>query len=389
MGKCRYKPQKDARHGFYFIHLQVDNKRKYFGLGNDYKQAQAKLTALLRKRDRGELFGAAKSSVRTNDNGFKDIALRELAHRHLEWCEHNTSEGTYKQRKNYVNQFLRFLKKQPDNISWVSQVTLPLLDDYYVFAKNICSSSNGGNQHLRNVKTMFRWGHERGLCFMPVPKFPQIKYQPTKTQAFTNEEVEKLISILNGDFKDMILFGLFTALRPGELRLLQKSQIVKNAKDEFEICIEHHKTSATCKTHRARSIPMIAQTVEIFQRQSQQHPDSPYVFHDRDGKPYLQRIFSQKFKRKCKRAKIPNMPPYSLRHTTANMLAGLGVSEAVAMAILGHSRADTYSRYTKNTQPYHKAAVNLLGNHLSGVFERANEVTTQTDRVDDRVDGSQ
>ena len=188
------------------------------------------------------------------------------------------------------------------------------------------------------------------------------------------------------DKHDCIMYGIYTGLRPQELRLLQKEQVVKSASGDYSIFIEHHKTSASSRTPRPRSVPMTPETVEIYQRQCKNHPKSPYVFHDRNGTPYLPRIYSQKFKRKCQRVKIPIKPPYALRHTHANMQAGLGISESVGRSLMGHTKSETYARYTKNTQPYHKDAIALVANHLNGFVKKAESmVTTQTDRVSDRV----
>lgn len=391
MSKCGYKIHVETRNGchFYYTLLQVNNKRKYFGLGKDYKQAQAKFSALLRKRDRGELFGSVKSSVRTNDNGFKDVALRELVHKHLEWCEHNNAKGTYDQRKNYVNQFLKYLKQQPgEDIVFVSQITKLLLEEYHQHAKARGYSANAGNEHMRHIKTMFLWGYNTEICDLPFRKFPEIKYKPTKSEGFTDEEAVQLLPVLSGDFRDIILFGLYQGLRPQELLLLPKVKIQKTSNGCHEINLRDCKATDRCKTPKPRSIPLSPEALEIFQRQVQRHPESPYVFVDENGMPYKTRTFRQKLRRACIKAGIIPRTTYSIRHTFGNIEGGC-VSEAVGKSVMGHTQSSTYARYTKNTQPYHKEAVAIVAKAVNGFVKKAKQVTTQSDRVDDRVAGNQ
>ena len=388
MSKSRYEPHFDNRDGckFYFVHLQVDNKRKYFGLGTDYKQAQSKLRDLLRKRDCGELFGTVKSSVRTNDNGFKDIALRELAHKHLEWCENNNAKGTYEQRKNYVNQFLKYLKQQPgEDIVFVSQITKLLLEEYHQHAKTRGYSANAGNEHMRHIKTMFLWGYNTEICDLPFRKFPEIKYKPTKTEGFSDNEIKNLLAVVSGEFRDMVLFSLYTGLRPIELRLLKKEQVQKTVNGCYEINIRYCKATDRCKTPRPRSVALSSNALKIFQRQVQQHPDSPYVFLDINGKPYEPRTLRQKLQRKCARADIKNSKTtYSLRHTFGNIAGGC-MPEPVGKSAMGHTQSSTYARYTKNVQSYHKEGFALVAKKVNSFVKKAKQVTTQNDRVNDRV----
>lgn len=385
MGKCRYKPHLDSRYGNYFIHLQMDNKRKYFGLGTDYKQAQARLRTLLRKRNSGELFGSANSSARTNDNGFKDIALLELAHKHLDWCEHNNAQGTYEQRKNYVNQFLKYLKQQPgEEIVFVSQITKLLLEEYYQYTKTRGYTANAGNEHMRHIKTMFLWGYNTELCDKPFKKFPEIKYKPTKSEGFTDEEAVQLLPVLSGDFLDTIMFGLYEGLRPKELLLLPKVKIQKTSNGCYEINFRDCKATDRRKTPKPRSIPLSPEALKIFQRQVQRHPESPYVFVNENGMPYKTRTFRQKLRRACIKAGITPRTTYSIRHTFGNIEGGC-VSEAVGKSVMGHTQSSTYARYTKNTQPYHKEAVAIVAKTVNGFVKKAKELTAQKDRVNDRV----
>jgi integrase len=363
IGNRKYEPHYDERYGLYFTHLQVDGKRKYYGLGINKREAQKRLAELLRRKARGELITNSETTTHVRPDGEKDIAIRELAHKYLDWCDSGIlAKSTYVMRRHLINQFLAFVDDHfGKEVVWVSELNRQVIESFRAQTKaEHKDSPNYGGDHLRTVKTMLRWGVELGWCAQPIWRFPSIPNPVVSTKNLTDDEVQKLLKVLSGEFGDMIRFGLLTGLRPIELRLLMKSH-VENGK---LLRIEHHKTSARSRVPTPRSVPLTAEAIDILRRQYKRHPDSPYVFLNEFKQPYSDDTFRQKFQRKCKRARIKIYTPYSTRHTFATIQAGLGISEAVGKAILGHTKSDTYMRYTRNNKAYHAEAVQVVGDHL-------------------------
>ena len=78
---------------------------------------------------------------------------------------------------------------------------------------------------MRNIKTMFRWGEEHGLCDYSVRLFPKVSHKPPITRKFTKEELTRLLKVVRPDFADLIRFAVLTGLRPIELRTLRRCNL--------------------------------------------------------------------------------------------------------------------------------------------------------------------
>lgn len=384
VGNRKYEPHYDSRHGFYFIHLQVDGKRKYFGLGTNQKEAEKKLADLLRKKAAGALFTDSTSTVQIHD-GKKRIAIEELAHRHLEWCETQKSKATYEMRKNFIKLFLHYLKDvRTDRMFWVTDLTLLVFEEYLSWVKkNRAKSKRGGIDHLRHIKTMLRWGYERDLCDLP-RRFPKIKAAEPKTKHFSNGDLPLLLAAAPDDLRSLLKFGVATGLRPLELRGLRREQIEQNADGTWSVHIPEHKTADSSKTYEPRDVPLTEEAHQIVERELAKHPDSPFVFLNGDGKPYSTHSLDTRLKRCCRRAGIESKSVYSMRHTFAVVLAGSGVNLALIKELMGHSNISTTTRYTKHNEEYHRQAVQFVADHCARLQNGEGGKTEKTDRVTDR-----
>jgi integrase len=79
-----------------------------------------------------------------------------------------------------------------------------------------------------------------------------------------------------------------------------------------------------------------------------------------DGRPYKAIGFRQRLQRWCRRAGVPVMPPYALRHWFATRQASNGTNQAVLAQLLGHSNLQTAARYVVNSDEVHLKAVDAL-----------------------------
>jgi site-specific recombinase XerD len=94
------------------------------------------------------------------------------------------------------------------------------------------------------------------------------------------------------------------------------------------------------------------------------HPKSDCVFLNDDGAPYSAVGFRQRLQRWCRRAKIPVMPPYALRHVFGTRQAGNGTNQAILAQLMGHSNLQTTARYVVNCDEAHQKAVDMLAGQV-------------------------
>ena len=361
----RHRLSRDPRTGIYYAKVQVEKVRKRFTFGKSRKPAEAALRKLERDLSAGRIQIGAPAPVPASASP-DGLRLGALVQRHLEWVQNNRSPATFACRKHFLTAFLRFAGD-----CRVAEINRMLVENFYAWArKQHGKSANGGNAYLRHVKTMFIWAEEMGLCECPVKKFPQAPEVLPLARRFTDDELLRLFSAIParfGDFKDALLFGLLTGLRPQEIRQLEKQHILRDGNGELFLYLERHKTARSARKPICRSVPLTAEAREIVQRQLLAHPDEPRLFLNDDGDPFKPRAFRLRLLRWCKRAGIQPRPPYALRHTFGSMEAEANINQTSLSQIMGHTTIRTTSRYISNNYDHHRKAVSAIESRVAAL----------------------
>jgi len=351
--------------GRYCVKVMRCGVSKTFFLGCNKKQAEKQLEQVERDLASGRiaLVSQATTAV-TNADGKRDMRIEELAYLHLEWVRRNRSAGTAENREFFLKKFLSAVGEK-----MVSQITRMTLEQVYAAEKaKSPSKPNAGNELMASVKCMFRWADEMELCDLAFKRFPCISRTPPMTKRIGDEDMTKILATASGDFKDMLMFGLLTGLRPLELRELKRHQIkVSNPSGMTYVMIEQHKTSRSTSDPRPRTVPLCGEAKEIVGRQSEAHPGAEHVFVFHQGKPYSRYDLKCRLRRLCLKAKTSRIySPYALRHTFASIESDSGQIETMALArLMGHSTTRTLNRYVSNTLDAHLKAVNLVEDRLN------------------------
>jgi integrase len=178
----------------------------------------------------------------------------------------------------------------------------------------------------------------------------------------------KLIPNLVEDFRDVLVFGLLTGLRPQELRMLKKDNLLMNGNGGYLLSIEYHKTSESSKSHKPRTVPLTGEATKIVLRQIGEHPNDDYLFLDGKGKPYTKNGLAQRLKRACLRSGIEPRSPYGLRHTFGTVQAASGTNQSILAQLMGHSHLQTTDRYVANVDDAHEQAVQAMEDNLMKVI---------------------
>ena len=372
----KHKLQRDPRTGLYFARVQVDKTRRRFFFDKNRKDAEAELRKLERNLLGGQVQIGAPAAVAPIQPvaDVQTFRLSELVTRHLEWVENNRSPATLAVRKHFLEAFQKFVGSIR-----VAEVNRLMLENFFAWArKHHGQSANAGNAYLRHVKTMFVWAEEMGLCECPVKKFPSTAETLPVARRFTDEELGKLFQCQsNGfaDFRDMLLFGLLTGLRPQELRQLEKDQIMKDGPGAFFIFIEQHKTARMSKKAVPRSVPLTGEALDIVKRRLALNSPLPYLFLNDDGKQYKPRSFRQRLNRLCVRVGIPPRPPYALRHTFGSMEAEANINQTSLSQIMGHTTIRTTARYISNNYDHHRNAVGAIMGRVASLTRQPPKLT--------------
>ena len=350
--------------GIFYATIQRDGVRRRFPLGRSEREARKELKTVEADIASGRIgFAAASTTVVIRPDNTKDIHIKELAVKYWEWLKDNRSMATAEMRGLYLRRFLAFAGDK-----MVSEITSETINGFFVAEKKHHGlGPNAGNHALIQVKSMYGWARKYDVCSIPIARFPEMTHEQPETKRFSHEEFARLLAKVPKDFKDLILFGLLTGLRPQELRQLQTMHILKLENGSCCIRIEKHKTARSTKNPKPRSVPLCETAKEIVVRQMASHSKSPFVFLDGSRHPYTACTFRNRLKRWCRRAGVEEKPPYALRHGFGTIQGGENNLNPFLLAqLMGHVRLETTNRYVGLVSEAHLRAVNAMEEKVLG-----------------------
>lgn len=165
------------------------------------------------------------------------------------------------------------------------------------------------------------------------------------TQALTVPQVETLVAAFDAHYRPLVLVLAYGGLRPGEALALRRRHLT----DLGQLVVEEGQTEvggrlvvAETKTHQSRVVPLGPSVVTALQEHLKTTDSAPdeLMFTTPKGARIRLSNFAKVFDRACQGAGLPEwVTPYTLRHTTASLLAQQGVPPSTASAMLGHDPA--------------------------------------------------
>lgn len=199
-------------------------------------------------------------------------------------------------------------------------------------------------------------------------------------RAFTGEEIRALLQHATGEWQGLILFGLYTGQRLGDIATLTWNN-VDIVRKEIRL--------VTQKTGRTMIIPL--HTALLSYVESLAADDTPNAPLFPKSAPLVSAIkgdsrLSQQFysvmvaagladprtkeatgEGRAKRRSVGELSFHSLRHTATSLLKNAGVSEAVAMDIIGHDSKAISTHYTHVSDDAKRSAITKLPDFAKGV----------------------
>lgn len=315
---------------------------------------------------------------------FQDVRGETLHHASARafmtsWLESRRQEiekGSFKRYENAVTKLLDFLGERADrDIAYVTKRDLADLRDKT--AKELSPST--ANTDLKVLRIAFKQAVADGLRLDNPGTSVSVlddrkEIDAPERRPFTMDEIKKLLAVADGEWRGLILGGLYLGQRLGDLATLTGRKV-----DLTEKLVSFRSQ----KTGRDMVIPIAEPLLAELKRLHPKNPDDP-IFpkaystkREADGES---RRLSAEFHKLLVRAELVKERPkdknsgrghsvkrtvsplsfHSLRHTATTMLKKAGVPESVVRDIIGHESEIVSRNYTHTDDQTKRSAIKKL-----------------------------
>jgi integrase len=302
----------------------------------------------------------------------------------LGWLKTKKAEATastYARYENVTKAFLEFLgDRKAKDLHFLT------VNDVTAFRDHIAArlSPSSTNLYLKILRTALKAAWVRDLIKEnPAAKVANVKRAKGNLGArrpFTPDELHRLFNVADDEWRGLILFGLYTGQRLGDLASLTWRNLdLLNQ----ELIIQTEKTGRNMVVPLAK--PLLAYLNGIHPLP--EDPNAPLFpvafastqdggligtlsnrFHSLmvDAGIATERDYDQSGKGRAGARKAQPLSFHSLRHTATSMLKSAGVSEAVVMDIIGHDSAAVSRHYTHIDIDAKRRALDRMPEILTG-----------------------
>lgn len=246
------------------------------------------------------------------------------------------SVETIKAYADNVNKFLRYIQKEP------RQITKQDVKDYlyHLADKNLSGSTL--NQNLQAIKFALEEILNKRLYFV---KLPYSKLPKTKPTVLTKEEVKKLLSVIENPTHNLMIKLMYSAgLRVKELVRLKVEDLHFEDKIGWVRKGKGNKDRLFILANKIKP-----RVLEHIQQNNLTHGN--YLFKGRKGHITVKSI-QEIVKQASKKAGLQkNIHPHTLRHSFATHLIENGYDVVSVQSLLGHSSVETTMVYVHLCSP--------------------------------------
>ncbi|MCQ9206463.1 MAG: site-specific integrase [Omnitrophica bacterium] len=202
------------------------------------------------------------------------------------------------------------------------------------------------NRELTCLKHMFNKAIEwKKIEYNPAARVKKLRENNARMRYLEKEEIRTLIDNCNDTVRPVVILGLYTGMRQGEMLNL-KWRDIDIGKGILYIL--------RTKNDEPREIPMcdiVKRTLIAIPK----HKDSPYVFCKKNGKPYgkLRKSFLQALDK----SGILHFRFHDLRHTFASQFMMAGGELNTLRELLGHKDIKMTLRYSHLSRDHKRRAM--------------------------------
>ncbi|MEW5922780.1 MAG: tyrosine-type recombinase/integrase [Candidatus Zixiibacteriota bacterium] len=310
-----------------------------------------------------------------------DIAIDRFMVQFLDYSRANHREATTNRYRAVIDHFKEFLRIKQD-ITFMSEITTEVVDQYKVFRKNSYVNPNGHpvesdddieeytrkgarahtiNFEIAALKTIFnvaiKWGYLKANPTKGIKKLKVIDSKPLKFLSV--EECQKFLNACPPDLYPIYFTFLNTGMRKAELENLEwddidfKRKKIKIRRKEFW----QPKTGE-------REIPINQQLFDLLQNLKADNDktiQSNFVFPDRTTGRQIKTRLRERLIKIAKEAGIDGLTKlHTLRHTFASHLVMNGVDLPTVKKLMGHFDIQTTMIYAHLAPDHLEKAVDSL-----------------------------
>ena len=213
------------------------------------------------------------------------------------------------------------------------------------------------NRELACLKHMFNKAKEWGKASEnPALKIKLLKEENRRTRYLETEEIKALVNACPDHLRPIVITALNTGMRKGEILNLKWPDVDLRQKIIYIY---------NSKSGKSRKVDINDWLVETFIR-VRKHPESPYVFCNKDGKPYGN--IRKSFDNAKRRAGIKDFRFHDLRHTFASHLVMAGIDLKTVQELLGHQTYEMTLRYSHLSPDHRRRAVNIFCRRMDTIW---------------------
>ena len=249
-----------------------------------------------------------------------------------------------------------------------------LLIERFVFERRKQVEPGTVNRELATLRRILRLAQEWKLIDR-VPRVRLLDGERVRDFVLTQELEQHYLQIAPQPLKDISVLILDTGLRIGEALMLTSEHI--RLKPLPRAKFGYLNVVAGKSKNARRTIPLTNRVAALLERRVTEST-SPWVFSNRDGKPYLVTSINHLHQKVREALNLPkDFVIHSLRHTMLSRLGEAGVDAFTIMQIAGHSSITVSQRYVHPSREAVERAVQCLevfgGNRLTEEFSRGEE----------------
>ncbi len=295
-----------------------------------------------------------------NGQRVERLAVREFVALWLELKAPETASRTSDFYKESTEKFLSFLGPRAD--AFLGEITKADLIAYRnTLAKTLAPKTT--NHHVKLLRMLFKAAKRDGLLQDDPSEFVETvrrgKTTGSSRRAFTLEEINAVLRVADAEWRSMVLFGLYTGQRLGDIALITWSNLDLEAGEIRFV---------TSKTSRRMILPMApALRKHVLSLPAGDNPEAPIhpraygVVRRQKRSGSLSNQFSDLLAQaglrqkkshhkalngRSARRQTGDLSFHALRHTATSFLHAAGVPAAVAQAFIGHDSETTHALYT-------------------------------------------
>jgi integrase len=335
------------------------DRRKALAIANQFEKA-AKLAAEKRLGEAQARRVLSDIYEITNSEPLASATARAFLTQWPIKKQDSISSRTYQAYTQVARDFIVSLGSKADrDISQISRADVSKYRDQVAAA----TSSANANKLLKYLRVGLGVAWKDGLMqdnpAAKVDRLPRVPGEQTERRPFTLPELKSILAVASAEWTGIILVGFYTGQRLADIGSLCWANVD----------LEHEAIRFTTgKTDRRMHIPIAAPLLAYLEQlTSSDDPAAPLfpsaypIAASEKGDSRLSQQFHEilvtaglaKLRSKAptgmgrsRRRRISEISFHSLRHTATSLLKSAGVSEAVAMDIIGHDSEAISRHYT-------------------------------------------